>query len=1409
MRNTAKLFLLSFLSLIILSSIPLTLLNPDIIRQNTRKDYETISQGIETNIGPRMSRALEKLSKLQIGENVSNKGGFSPVLTSTIEDTYYAILSLDLLNDLDKINTTLLVSWYLQNFNNSLGTITNSHPSNRYDLTIISETSMSISTLNLMNKTNYVNQSAIIDYVRSCERSDGGFASSSDETIPDLSSTFYAIMILFSLDSLDIINTSKTVNFIKSKQHQDPDIPKKHGGFSDLSQISPTALSNYRALKSLEWLGNLTEINSTSFIEWINGTKRTDGFFSMKHSSSVEFNVIQATNLQLLNLEILNRLDLINTTELADKLLSLQRKDGGFPSTSNISTDLVPEVIDEYSAIQSLNILDSLNQSDINSISRWILGTFQPNGGASALSNLQGISYTTLSVLETFYHSLNTSQISSYIDTKTLESWLFSCIKNPQGSFTNSDTTILSSTIEFSPTTDGIYHLGIYHTSYALQCLDILGNLSLISTGEKDAIVTEVIQSQIINPETIGYGGFSIINRNTFILNRSMFANINTVSESLTILDLFDELDQIENNSILLDFLLKRYNEESGLFEDNNPSFPKSKLTNTLLAVDSLIKLQSLDLINTTKTQNEVLSYLDSQDLHEILDSILILKKINHTNPITVNTTQIIDKILSSQVSSGLIQSFPNSTYIDSIIITKKSMRFLNEFNSTSKWDIPLVTIPKLIEIPENSTLGGIIPLSVTVSTDLGGTLTNSTVTAELFDSSILVYNSTSKSYQGSFQIPNNISLLGIQEMRITASSNNMTPSHITSNITITSSIDYTLLNEPDGEVASTIGANLTLVTRLTNGILIQPNFNISSTPLTEYTLNNLGNSVYQIYFNLSKLSGNISLSVNVNLEFCQGANWNKSIVIKDDIFVIVEDSFNEEVTILDPSQYIFTITTIRNNTPQNITGNWQLYSKELNILTKDINLSSLTPNVVNVIFNSTGYFILKITLNEQENILGTTQNISIKVVKRILNNDITYHKVGYVTSKIQFTGYIKDKNISSLETYDFLMNITNGVNSYTFSIQTNSSGNWSLDWIIPEDTMSDEYMLLLTQVNGSIFDFNITINYKISIYYPLEVSIETSEKVVSKGENLIIIVRVFDHQDNDISGLIRIDLLDSSEKWIISTNTLTEIMIPYDSSYGLNFLILNITTNVSESLIMYHPIWIGKQSEMVLSTSINNEVRINEINNINLNIRDSNNIYLRTFNITLNIYINGSKQNIGTFFSDWIGDCEIEWSVSIIGEYTLSFEFNGKDQFSPVTKNLTITVTKIPTHFELEEYNFQLIGNEEFLIVRITLLTEHEDLVTNSSIYLHLQNSSIQLVTDYNGEITFSIPIENFTETITIALSYPGDEIRNSSDYGPHSIPLVNNISNIKTTQNSIILSATSVFGIIGIMIIIEKRKK
>ena len=236
----------------------------------------------------------------------------------------------------------------------------------------------------------------------------------------------------------------------------------------------------------------------------------------------------------------------------------------------------------------------------------------------------------------------------------------------------------------------------------------------------------------------------------------------------------------------------------------------------------------------------------------------------------------------------------------------------------------------------------------------------------------------------------------------------------------------------------------------------------------------------------------------------------------------------------------------------------------------------------------------------------------------------------------------------------------------------------------------------------------------------------------------------------------------------------------------------MHIWTNKTKnkSIINQYSIWIGEKSELVLDLPIENKVSINEINTINVNIKDPHNNYLRSFNITVSISHSNSYQLIGTFFSDWKGDCEIELSINKTGDFLILFDFKGKDQFSPILENISIAAEKTQTHFVLDDYNFQQINNQDFLIIVFSLLTENNEPVTNSTVLVFLKNSPMELVTDNLGKINFSIPIQINDDMINITLIYLGDESRASSNYGPHFIPVLNNLGNLRRTQNSFLLS-------------------
>ncbi|MHA2059659.1 MAG: hypothetical protein ACW976_02640, partial [Candidatus Ranarchaeia archaeon] len=108
-------------------------------------------------LGTRLSRALTRLSELQINSSTVNNGGFKPLLSPTIEDTYFAVMTLWLVNRTNSINASDVTRWLLTGYNQSAGTITNNHPSYRYDLTPLAETSLALQILTKLNQTSQLN----------------------------------------------------------------------------------------------------------------------------------------------------------------------------------------------------------------------------------------------------------------------------------------------------------------------------------------------------------------------------------------------------------------------------------------------------------------------------------------------------------------------------------------------------------------------------------------------------------------------------------------------------------------------------------------------------------------------------------------------------------------------------------------------------------------------------------------------------------------------------------------------------------------------------------------------------------------------------------------------------------------------------------------------------------------------------------------------------------------------------------------------------------------------------------------------------------------------------------------------------------------------------------------------------
>ncbi|KAJ3219048.1 Geranylgeranyl transferase type-2 subunit beta 1 [Clydaea vesicula] len=129
-----------------------------------------------------------------------------------------------------------------------------------------------ITTLDILDCLDLLDQSEVIKFILACQADNGGFGGNIDHD-PHLLYTLSAIQILATYDKLDLIEPEKIINYVKNLQTEDGSFKGDEWGEIDI-RFSYCSISILSILKSLD------SINVKSAIQYIRRCQNFDGGFA-------------------------------------------------------------------------------------------------------------------------------------------------------------------------------------------------------------------------------------------------------------------------------------------------------------------------------------------------------------------------------------------------------------------------------------------------------------------------------------------------------------------------------------------------------------------------------------------------------------------------------------------------------------------------------------------------------------------------------------------------------------------------------------------------------------------------------------------------------------------------------------------------------------------------------------------------------------------------------------------------------------------------------------------------------------------------------------------------------------------------------------------------------------------------
>ena len=341
------------------------------------------------------SELLNSLFGSKIGD-YDNLGYFPNVYEPSLQATYYALYILDAIGKINTINQTqileYIMSYYDAGSNSFVDKLAKRYKDTDFDLgyfypltSVLQTTSYAILSLNILGRLDLINIQGTINFIWSCyvtTGNGGGFMGQpynagldTNFKIPTLDNTYFAIL------TLDILMTDwfghtndrtaiiQLINDLQLTGGSSWDtgsfLNDNDNAFDSISPLfEPNLLSSYYAIMTLEIFSAEATINEVDFHKFLaylydskeNGFRMSEWDYGMNYTN----NVATAIGLELSNIMNFSNIDKNSTLAfILNNRNSIGNWDGSL---------LIPqhELIDSFQIIRSLKNMGNLSQLSFN-----------------------------------------------------------------------------------------------------------------------------------------------------------------------------------------------------------------------------------------------------------------------------------------------------------------------------------------------------------------------------------------------------------------------------------------------------------------------------------------------------------------------------------------------------------------------------------------------------------------------------------------------------------------------------------------------------------------------------------------------------------------------------------------------------------------------------------------------------------------------------------------------------------------------------------------------------------------------------------------------------------------------------------------------------------------------------------
>ncbi|MFX0135022.1 MAG: hypothetical protein ACFFDN_15380 [Candidatus Hodarchaeota archaeon] len=365
-------------------------------------------------------------------------GYFPQIYESSLQATYYAVYILDSLGRLDQINQTEIVNYIMSFYEPSSNTFMDSYAYRYLDTdfsqfyyplsTILETTCYAILSLDILNSSHLLDIQKIIDFIWSCHNPNSGgfigqpytFGLEDGFKIATADNTYFAVQTLdllmndwlgYSTQRDEIIQFINDLQLLGGGFLNDEDT-----GFDTLNPFfEPNLMTSYYSIKTLEVFGMEGTIRTLDFHQFL------DSLYNLNHNYfrvsqwdyGVNYTNIVAT---ALGLELSNITNYENIDRNATLSFIIENRNS-FGNWNQSTTVTHHELIDTFQIIRSLKNVQELAQltlEDRNQLGNATQFYKQPNG-YSSLSN----DYTSINLIHALISSFDLFDRESELDVQT------------------------------------------------------------------------------------------------------------------------------------------------------------------------------------------------------------------------------------------------------------------------------------------------------------------------------------------------------------------------------------------------------------------------------------------------------------------------------------------------------------------------------------------------------------------------------------------------------------------------------------------------------------------------------------------------------------------------------------------------------------------------------------------------------------------------------------------------------------------------------------------------------------------------------------------------------------------------------------------------------------------------------